>query len=139
MKLIGTIMLCCITCTFMASGGDKLTAANAKNPGSEIDVSDLPAKGKITIVDFYSEYCPPCRQMAPLLKTLHEGDNKYHVVTLDVNRPKKRGIDWGSPLAQQYRIQGLPFFMVYDEEGKLMAKSERAFEIVLKALREEAH
>jgi len=135
MKLLGLFTLCCITCTFATPGGGKLTAANAADPGQEFDITSLVMKGKVTIIDFYSDYCPPCRQLAPMLKNLHENDNKYHVVSLDVNRPKKRGIDWQSPLARQYGLQGLPYFMVYDEEGKLLAKDDEAYDMVAQALR----
>ena len=42
-------------------------AANAFAPGAELAVENYLARGRTTIVDFYSDYCPPCRKMAPLL------------------------------------------------------------------------
>jgi thiol-disulfide isomerase/thioredoxin len=94
--------------------------------GEEIDVTDYLDKGKITIFDFYSEYCPPCKRIAPYLLKLHQERDDITVVKVDINRPGVRGIDWRSPVAQQYHLQSIPHFQIYDAQGRLLAEGQQA-------------
>ncbi|MCP4153611.1 MAG: thioredoxin family protein [bacterium] len=118
-------------------GGETSHAMNAKNPGAELDVEDYIKEGKTTIVDFYSEFCPPCRKISPLLKRLDAKREDIVVIKLDLNRKGKRGIDWQSPLTQQYGIRSIPYFQIYDEEGELLHAGRNAAQEVYKLLREE--
>ncbi|MCK4265088.1 FAD-dependent oxidoreductase [Candidatus Babeliales bacterium] len=62
------------------------------------------------VIDFYSEYCEPCKYMAPifekLAKDLYE---KATFIKIDVMNH--------SNLAHQYRIQGIPSFILLDSNG----------------------
>lgn len=109
---------------------------NSDDPGQEIDIEDYVQKGKITIFDFYSDYCPPCRRVAPLLKSLDNKRPDIKVLKIDVNRPGKRGIDWGSPVLSQYGIRGIPYFVVYDESGEQIASGRDATREVQRLLQE---
>ncbi len=44
--------------------GDKKSGeiVNSENPGEEMEISKYLVEGKTNIVDFYSEYCSPCRR-----------------------------------------------------------------------------
>ena len=44
------------------------------------------------------------------------------VVKVDINRPDMKKIDWQSPVAQQFKLQGIPHFKVYGPDGKLIAE-----------------
>ena len=94
--------------------------------GEEIEVTDYLDEGNITIIDFYSEYCPPCRRIAPYLLKLHQEREDITVVKIDINRPGVRGIDWGSPVARQYHLQSVPHFQIYDGQGRLLAEGREA-------------
>ena len=55
--------------------------------GKEVTLADYLVPGKTTIFDFYSEYCPPCRAIAPRLEVYDpdgnlkaEGDEAYELV-----------------------------------------------------------
>ncbi len=123
---------------FMLVSADLAAAANGTveefnkgKEGQEIDKASLPAQGIITVVDFSSEFCPPCRRMGILLEDLVKKRTDLVVRKLNVNRPGVIGIDWRSPLVQEFGLKGLPHFMIYGKDGKLMAEGESAFNMVL--------
>ncbi len=75
----------------------RILAINAFNPGNELDFTSYLQKGKINVVDFYSDYCPPCRQISPLLKKLDRQRPDLVVLPIDINRKGVKGIDFYSP------------------------------------------
>ncbi|HUG13058.1 MAG TPA: thioredoxin family protein [Opitutaceae bacterium] len=98
--------------------------------GQEVDINDYIVKGKTTIVDFTSKFCPPCERISPLLDKLHASREDMVVVKVDINRPDVRGIDWKSPVARQYELNSIPHFKVFGPDGKLQAEGEEAYAIV---------
>jgi thiol-disulfide isomerase/thioredoxin len=110
---------------------NKIQAINAFNPGAEFEVESYLQKGKINIVDFYSEYCPPCRKISPLLKKLGKKRLDLVVLPVDINRKEVKGIDFFSPLARQYELNSVPTFRIYDGEGKLVKQGEEAYVAVI--------
>lgn len=98
--------------------------------GQTITLADHLVAGKITVVDFTSQYCPPCRRISPLLDKLHASRADIAVVKVDINRPETKGIDWKSPVAQQFGLRSIPHFKVFDKDGKLMAEGDEAYEMV---------
>ncbi|MEV5017184.1 thioredoxin family protein [Streptomyces sp. NPDC053780] len=69
--------------------------------GSEVLGSELPV-----LVEFTADWCPPCRQMAPVLSALaeEEGD-RLRVVQLDVDR--------NPATTNAYKVLSMPTFMVF--------------------------
>jgi thiol-disulfide isomerase/thioredoxin len=112
---------------FFFAQQNKVKAVNAFNPGAEFDVESYVQKGKITIVDFYSDYCPPCRQISPLLKKLDQQRPDIVVLPVDINRKRVKGIDWLSPLAKQYDLKSIPHFQIYDVAGNLSKEGQDAY------------
>ncbi|MEO6005872.1 MAG: thioredoxin family protein [Opitutus sp.] len=98
--------------------------------GKEVKITDYLVPGKTTVFDFTSQYCPPCRAVAPLLEKLHETRADVAVVKVDINRPEIKGIDWDSPVARQYRLESVPNFKVYGPDGKLVAEGKPASKLV---------
>lgn len=70
--------------------------------------------GKVVIIDFYAEWCGPCRQLAPILEDL---TSKYNgtVVVGKVN------IDQFRSLAAKEGVRGIPDVRIY-RDGKLVDK-----------------
>ena len=99
--------------------------------GGEIKLEDYVVPGKTTVFDFYSEYCPPCRAIAPHLEKLHAARADVAVVKVDINRPDHKGIDWHSPVAAQYKLESVPNFMVVGPDGKVQAQGDAAYEMVV--------
>lgn len=61
-------------------------------------------------VDFYADWCNPCKMMAPVVEKLaEEYDGKVKV--------GKCNIDENMQIAQRYRVASIPTFMVF-QDGK---------------------
>lgn len=106
---------------------NRVRAVNALDPGAEFAIEAHLKGGKTNIVDFYSDYCPPCRKISPLLKKLEKKRSDLVVLKVDINRKGVKGIDWMSPLARQYGLQSVPHFQIYDGEGKLVKQGQEAY------------
>lgn len=99
--------------------------------GQEVSLVNYLVPGKITLFDFYSEFCPDCRVIAPKLAELHKNRDDIAVVMVDINRPGTKGIDWKSPVAQQYQLHSIPQFKIFSPNGKLQAEGDAAYEQVV--------
>jgi thiol-disulfide isomerase/thioredoxin len=110
--------------------------ASPGNPGQTLEVKSLLVTGKTTLVDFYSPFCPPCVQLAPIIAQLAEKRPDLAVKKANINRPGVNGIDWQSPLAQQYQIRQVPYFMIFSPQGQLVAQGRDASETVQRWLNE---
>ncbi len=130
----------CLLCGLAGpSYGGAVQEANAGREGQTIDLKSLPVKGKITVVDFFSQYCPPCMAIAPLMEKLAQKRSDLAIKKVNIQRPAVSGhIDWQSPLAQQmgFGSIGIPYFMVFNEQGELTAKGDAARQKVIGWLKE---
>ncbi|MSU66134.1 MAG: thioredoxin [Opitutus sp.] len=92
--------------------------------GEKVNLADYLVPGKTTVFDFTSKFCPPCEAIAPKLEQVHRTREDVVVIAVDINRPGVRGIDWKSPVAQQYGLHSIPHFKVYGPDGKLVAEDK---------------
>ena len=66
------------------------------------------------LVDFFAEWCGPCKAMAPALEQVaKEMQGKVKVVKLDV--------DQNPDVTQKYRIQAMPTLMIF-KDGQVAAQ-----------------
>lgn len=98
--------------------------------GEEINLKDYLVKGQTTVFDFYSQYCPPCRQIAPLLELLDQKRPDLTVVKVDINRADVAGIDWQSPVAQEFELHSVPHFKIFAPDGTLQAEGPSGYALV---------
>ncbi|WP_341253465.1 tetratricopeptide repeat protein [Euzebya pacifica] len=66
-----------------------------------VDVVVEGSKSRPVVVDFWAEWCGPCRQLSPLLEQMAE----QHAGQVDV---VKVNVDHAPRLAQQFGVQGIP-------------------------------
>ena len=133
-SFLGVFLLLALSAPGLAGG---VQEGNAGQEGSAVALQTFPVKGKITVVDCYSPYCPPCLRLAPLLEELAQKRRDLQIIKLNINRPEVQGrIDWQSPLAKQLGLGSIPHFLIFDPEGRLTAQGSAALRQVLDWLRE---
>jgi len=119
-----------------AAWAGQVAEANAGNGGEPLEVATLTVGGKTTLIEFYSPFCPPCLQLAPLLEQLSQNRDDLAIKKVNINRPEVKGIDWPSPLARQYRLRAVPYFMIFDPSGQLASEDKAASQQVGQWLKE---
>ncbi len=85
---------------------------------SEIIKGDKPV-----LVDFYADWCGPCKMMAPVIEQFsHEMGDEVRILKVDVDRNPKA--------AAAYHIQGVPTFILF-KKGNIVWKQAGAVPIHL--------
>lgn len=78
-----------------------MVSVDSENFGKEVLEADVPV-----LVDFWAEWCMPCKMIAPALEELEsEYGGKLKVAKLNV--------DENNELASQYNIVSIPCLMVF--------------------------
>lgn len=80
---------------------------------SQFETEVLKANG-LVLVDFWAEWCGPCRMLGPVIDQLSEEISGAEFVKVDV--------DDNPDLAREYSIMSIPCVMVF-KGGKLAAKN----------------
>ena len=85
----------------------KITAANFEN---EVLRSDKPV-----LLDFYADWCGPCKMLAPVLHEIAEEN-------ADTLKVGKINVDEQMELAMRFQVSSIPMLVVF-KDGKAVAKS----------------
>ena len=128
-RIIGAVLIWTLGIGVYAAGA-QVQEGNPGRGGEVLEIKSLLGRDRTTAIDFYSPYCYPCMQMAPVLEKLAARMPEVRFVRLNIDRPGVKGIDWKSPLVQQYRIKSVPYFMIFDPRGKLVAEGTAARQMI---------
>jgi peroxiredoxin len=119
--------------------------------GEELSLSSL--KGKVVLIDFWASWCGPCRKEMPNVVKAYAKfkDKGFEIFGVSLDQDKARweeaiakdGItwpqvsdlkQWSSSVVRLYNIQGIPYTVLIDRQGKILAKNLRGPELESKLL-----
>ncbi|KAF8643756.1 hypothetical protein AX16_008775 [Volvariella volvacea WC 439] len=80
----------------------------------------IQAKDRITLVDFYADWCGPCRQLSPILTKLtgEEAIKTSSGLPVDLVTVNTEDAD-GLELGQQYQVRALPTVIAFRDGKKV--------------------
>lgn len=110
--------------------------------GEELSLAEIVKDKKVTLVDFWASWCPPCRRDMPFLVDLYAKykDQGFEIAGIslddDLNKWQTEGIEalnitwpqisdlkgWQSELSAPYVVVSIPHTILIDSNGIIVAK-----------------
>jgi len=109
-------------------------------------------RGKYVLIDFWASWCGPCRKESPEMVALYKENNKkgFEIFSVSLDQKKEDWLAaikkdklgswahvsdllfWNSIAAKTYGVEAIPFTVLLDKEGKIIAKGLRGEELKAK-------
>ena len=110
----------------------EINAASWYNTDAKsVSLADL--KGKVTVVEYWATWCPPCRKSIPHLNKLHKKYKDKGVVIIGLSNEKddtvkkfvkkqdmKYIVGAGSSSGKAYGVRGIPSAFIVGADGTLL-------------------
>jgi peroxiredoxin len=113
-----------------------------KSPDDKpVSLSNYAGKGKYVLIDFWASWCGPCRNANPQVVALYNRykSKGFEIVGISLDRGKKEWVDaikndnltwphmsdlgfWQSAAARLYSVSSIPYTVLLDRDGKIIAK-----------------
>lgn len=115
--------------------------------GKEVKLSDYIVPGKYNMLEFWASWCGPCRGEIPHLRHVHEAVGKdFNIISISIDEKdanwqkamQEEGMTWtqlntpggfNAEACEKYGIQGVPYSLVLDGEGRIIAGEVRGAEL----------
>lgn len=124
--------------------GDVAPEIALASPEGEI-IKLSSTRGKVVLLDFWAAWCPPCRVESPNLVAAYNkyADKGFQIFQVSLDKTKEdwmKGIEddklgrwihvsdlkyWNSSVVPLYKFEGIPFNLLLDRDGKILAKNLR--------------
>lgn len=125
--------------------GKKFIDVTGETPdGRKIALSDYIGKNKVVLIDFWASWCGPCIKEMPHVVEAYKlyKDKGFEIVgisldedkadwtkalkTLDMTWPQMSDLQgWQSKLGAAYSVTSIPFTLLVDQEGNIIAENLR--------------
>ena len=122
--------------------GQPFADITLKTPDDKpISISDYAGKGKYVLLDFWAAWCQPCRLANPRVVELYKRykDKGFEIVGISLDQTKDAWVKaikddnltwphmsdlqyWQSAAAKLYSVSGIPYTVLLDKNGKIIAK-----------------
>ena len=73
------------------------------------ELSNRIATGDLVFVDFWAEWCGPCKVMGPVVDSLAEANPNTNILKIEVDKEPDA--------AAEYRVRAIPTFIIF-KDGK---------------------
>lgn len=84
----------------------------------QLPFNELIKSGQPVLVDFYADWCGPCKMMAPTLKQLADrAGDKLKIVKIDIDRSRAA--------ADKFQIRSVPTLILF-KDGKIIWRQSGA-------------
>lgn len=116
--------------------------------GQDVVLSEVIAKNKLTLVDFWASWCGPCRKENPVVKAAYEQFHAlgFEVVGISVDQDEEAWLkaveedqlpwtqvrDSEDKVSQDYLIYYIPSNFLFDQNGTMVAKGLRGEDLATK-------
>lgn len=109
--------------------------------GKKVSLMSEVKKNKITILDFWASWCPPCMREVPNLIAIYDryGEEGLGIVGVSLDESKddwknaveSMGMKWiqvsdlkggESPVVRLYNVQSIPNILVINSEGRILSE-----------------
>lgn len=132
--------------------GNQFTDFELADPqGVPHKLSEYAGNGKVTLIDFWASWCPPCRRSMPFLREVYAQykDKGFEIVGVSLDRTHEawvKGIEdlqigwpqisdlqyWKSAGAALYGVNSIPHTVLVDKDGVILAKNLHGEALVAK-------
>jgi thioredoxin 1 len=73
---------------------------------SETHLDELLSDNRVVLVDFYADWCGPCKMLAPIVEEL-AAETDAAILKVDIDELQE--------LAREYQVQGVPTLYLFDD------------------------
>lgn len=129
--------------------GQKFIDITGKTPdGKTISISDYAGKGKVVLIDFWASWCGPCiKEMPNVVAAYQKYKGKgFDIVGISLDEDKDKWIaaiknlnmtwaqmsdlkGWESELSAPYQVTSIPFTLLIDKDGTIVAENLRGLQL----------
>ena len=118
--------------------------------GETVHLSDYVKLGQYNMVEFWASWCGPCRGEIPHLRHVHDiygkGKDTFNMISVSIDNKEsdwKKALEeesmkwtqlcdlkgWQGEVINKYKIQGVPFCLILDRDGRIIDHGVRGSEL----------
>jgi thiol-disulfide isomerase/thioredoxin len=97
----------------------KPTAKPLNVPGQDFNFQSYFTRERVSIVYFYADWCPACQSFNPIMDAVNAQIPDMQVLFMNIG-------EWNTPVTRRYNVNSVPYLMIYDKEGNLVAQGRNA-------------
>lgn len=116
--------------------------------GKKVSISEYAGKGKVVLVDFWASWCGPCiKEMPNVVASYQKYKSKgFEIIGISLDEDKSKWTTaiknlnmswvnisdlkgWGSELSAPYDVTSIPFTLLIDKDGIIVAENLRGQEL----------